>query len=425
MPFKPHFSWDFLSPDEIEERTIRAMRNHIEYLKRDSQYYQKILASVEPRTIVDIKSIASLPCTTKDDIVSDPEAFRVASHEEIVETIVTSPPRPFFYPLTSSDSDRLAYSGSLSFHSAGVAPQDKALIMLDMGDMLLEGLSLYRGLTALEVNTIRTNGTDFELPKRILAEMKPTIIVGTSSHLAKFGVYLESIAKRPLLSCIEKVFCINESVRTKKGTYNGTGRLLQKHFSAQFFSTILTTEVLSNFAECSEMMGNHTHPELVYTEIINPDGSLVKEGEVGEIVVTSFGVEGMPLLRYKTELYTSALPYNCQCGRNSLRLAPFEAHQDTMFTIRDKEISKLTLIAILDSSPVIGEYLIELKGMRGSKREEVLIHAVIKPYDVSGIMTHIRNETKLNIPVLVSNSATLKAMRKAADSRNNIIDSRK
>ena len=46
----------------------------------------------------------------------------------------------------------------------------------------------------------------------------------------------------------------------------------------------------------------------------------VPDGEVGEIVVTTLGVEGMPLLRFRTGDMAAKVTEQCKCGRWSYRL---------------------------------------------------------------------------------------------------------
>jgi len=72
------------------------------------------------------------------------------------------------------------------------------------------------------------------------------------------------------------------------------------------------------YCDCSAKYGGHAHPELVYTEIVGDNGLPVPEGTAGELVATPLGVEGTPLVRYKTG--TSPL----SCPENAVR-AQFDA----------------------------------------------------------------------------------------------------
>lgn len=59
----------------------------------------------------------------------------------------------------------------------------------------------------------------------------------------------------------------------------------------------------ATFSECPYGQGGHVHPELIIVEIVGEDGMPVPDGEVGEIVVTTLGVEAMPLLRFRTGIW--------------------------------------------------------------------------------------------------------------------------
>ena len=54
------------------------------------------------------------------------------------------------------------------------------------------------------------------------------------------------------------------------------------------------------FTECAAGKGGHHQPELLIVELLNEQNRPVTDGEAGEVTITTLGVEGMPLLRYKT-----------------------------------------------------------------------------------------------------------------------------
>ena len=49
-----------------------------------------------------------------------------------------------------------------------------------------------------------------------------------------------------------------------------------------------------------EGRGGHHQPELLILELLDEHDQLVQTGQPGEVTITTLGVEGMPLLRYKT-----------------------------------------------------------------------------------------------------------------------------
>ena len=58
------------------------------------------------------------------------------------------------------------------------------------------------------------------------------------------------------------------------------------------------------------------------------------DGEVGELVFTTFTKEALPLLRYRTKDLTSIDRTTCDCGRTSARISRFKGRVDDMLIIR-------------------------------------------------------------------------------------------
>ncbi|MFK4996513.1 phenylacetate--CoA ligase, partial [Klebsiella pneumoniae] len=68
--------------------------------------------------------------------------------------------------------------------------------------------------------------------------------------------------------------------------------------------------------------GGHHHPELLIVEILDEAGNQLPAGTAGEVTITSLGVEGMPLLRYRTGDICARYEEPCACGRTTSRLSP-------------------------------------------------------------------------------------------------------
>ncbi len=67
--------------------------------------------------------------------------------------------------------------------------------------------------------------------------------------------------------------------------------------------------------ECESGGGLHILSDTYIAEILDPDtGEPAKEGEMGELVLTSLHKDAIPLFRYRTGDRAMALPQNCPCG---------------------------------------------------------------------------------------------------------------
>ena len=87
---------------------------------------------------------------------------------------------------------------------------------------------------------------------------------------------------------------------------------------------------------CRAHDGMHLRETHVIPEIIDEAGRVLPPGEFGELVITTVGMEAMPLLRYRTGDYTRILPEPCPCGSEVLRLDRIRRRDDGMAALDDR-----------------------------------------------------------------------------------------
>jgi phenylacetate-CoA ligase len=88
--------------------------------------------------------------------------------------------------------------------------------------------------------------------------------------------------------------------------------------------------------ECGEgRNGLHIWEDHFLPEIIDPkSGTVLADGEEGELVFTSLTKEALPLLRYRTGDISSLMRERCKCGRTMMRMQRVRARLDDMLIIR-------------------------------------------------------------------------------------------
>jgi phenylacetate-CoA ligase len=73
--------------------------------------------------------------------------------------------------------------------------------------------------------------------------------------------------------------------------------------------------------ECTAHAGMHVHEDVAFTECLDPDGDTpVKDGEVGELVVTSLADRAVSLIRYRTDDLVRIDRTRCACGVTHARM---------------------------------------------------------------------------------------------------------
>jgi len=426
MPFMPEHSWERLSEDEIESRSLRAMRNHIIYLKRNSKFYERKLSAVQPQDIKDISDILALPFTSKEELSAETNNFYCT--DKIAETCVTSGStgNPLIVPFTKNDLDRLAYNESLSFHSIGVKAGDRAQVMVSLDRLFVAGMAYYRGLIALGVNTTRMGVMSPEMQEYYIRLLYPNVLVGVPSYFIKFAENLRKNGKDIRDTSIQKLACIGESLRNEDMTWNDTALRIEELYGAKVYGTYASTETCSSYCDCEYRTGGHSHPELIYTEILDDAGNPVPAGEIGELTVTTFGMEGMPLLRYRTGDMTFKIAGNCPCGRNSMRIGPIVYRKSQLIKIKGTTIYPATITNVIDSLGCCDDYIIELKGHRDDcDKVEIILHVISEKKELHRITQALQTAARVRISVYLSNKSTITALRGNTRKAVRFVDNRK
>ena len=413
LNFNPKLSWECLSSEEILSKSIRALRNHIKHVKEVSPYYKESLWDIAPEDIKKIDDFNRLPFTDRKMLAERTGSFTAVSPREVVETVATAGAtgRPVFCPLTANDIERLAFSEALSFHGMGISADDRALLFLDMDRWSLAGMGCYRGLTLLGVNTGRAGVEAPDLCRQYLETFRPTVLAGAPSFLRRLALDLEKSAFNFKESGIRKLICVGESLKNRDMAANMIEKRLEDMWGAPAYDNYTITEINDSFCECSERKGGHTHPELIYAEIVDNHGGPVPDGTPGELVATTLGIEGMPLVRYKTGDITFRVPGTCACGRNSARIGPILGRANEIIrTKKGLHVYPLTITNALDEMDEINDYVIILEN-DDADSDRFTIHVATKPSAIEKIANHVRSVAQVGFPILISNISTIQSMR--------------
>jgi phenylacetate-CoA ligase len=423
LQFNPKLSWEFLSTDEIAAKTIRALRNHIKHVKEVSSYYKEAFWDFNADDIKQIDDFNRLPFTGKTALTEHTHQFTAIEPQEIVETVATggATGRRVYCPLSANDIDRLAFSEALSFHAMGISPGDRALLFIGFDHCALSGIGCYRGLTLLGANTVRAGMVTHDLGKRYIEQFKPTVIAGSPSFLRRLAMDLSKGGASAQAYAIKKLICLGESLKNQNMEMNPVGKKLQELWGGQALVSYTITEMADALCECIEQKGGHTHPELIYLEVVDESGRPLPDGTPGELVATSLGIEGMPLVRYRTGDITFKVPGTCPCGRNSARIGPILGRSNEMIRLKTGMVYPLTVTNALDEMDGINDYVIILES-DDAHIDRVSIHVAAQPSIVEKIAAHVRTVARVHFPILISNSSTIQSMRGPDRPNTRIVD---
>jgi len=90
------------------------------------------------------------------------------------------------------------------------------------------------------------------------------------------------------------------------------------------------------------------------------------------LVVTTLGVEGMPLLRFKTGDMLRFHTEKCKCGKTSMRAGPVVGRVNNLLKYKGTTLYPPAIYDVLDNTPYMENYLVEVS-LNDSGNDEIII----------------------------------------------------
>lgn len=362
MNFKPEI--EFQPRNVIKAFQEEKLREDLQYLNANSKFYQNLFKKehIDIQKIRTLEDLTYIPVTTKEDLQLHNEDFFCVKRENIADYITTSGTLsdPTTFAMTQHDLDRLAYNEAISFAGAGGHTGEVYQLMTTIDKRFMAGLAYFMGVIKMGASVIRVGNGIPELQWDTIQRMKPDAIICVPSFILKIIQYAEKNGIDYRNSSIKKAVCIGENLRNQDFSLNLLGNKIKEKWDIELYSTYASTEMGTSFCECEAGRGGHHHPELIICELLDENNNVVPEGEVGELTVTTLGVEGMPLLRFKTGDIARFHYEPCACGRTSMRISPIIGRKNQMIKLKGTTLYPASIFDVLDNVDYVENYVVEV-----------------------------------------------------------------
>lgn len=319
---------------DIKKFQEDKLQELLQYLENHSPFYQRLFKenNIQISDIQTLEDLRKIPTTSKNDIQQNNDDFFCIPQNKIVDYSTTSGTLgdPVTFGLSDNDLERLAYNEAVSFVCAGIQKGDVVQMITTIDKRFMAGLAYFLGLRKMGASVVRMGPGIPELQWDSIFRYKPKYLITVPSFLLKMIDYAEKHDIDYKNSSVFGAICIGESIKNQDFTDNILSQKIKEKWNIQLFSTYASTEMSTAFTECEFQVGGHQHPELIITEILDDEENPVKNGESGELTITTLGVEALPLLRFKTGDLVKAHYEPCQCGRNTMRLGPVVGRKQQM-----------------------------------------------------------------------------------------------
>jgi phenylacetate-CoA ligase len=311
-------------PQARERELFSRLPRQIAHAKSRSPYYSQLLGGVDPEGITSRGALAKLPITRKSDLVELQRAKKPfgglnATPPSGLARIFMSPG-----PIYDPEGRGGDYWGTArALHAAGFRAGDIVLNCFSY-HLTPAGSMFETGLHRLECAVIPGGVGQTELQARAVADLEPSGYVGTPSFLK---LILEK-ADELHLPCGS----IRRALLSGEAFLSPVRQFLAAR-GIEGFQAYGTADLGVVAYETPSREGLIVNEETI-VEIVRPGtADPVLEGEVGEVVVTTFNAD-YPLLRFATGDLSAVLAGTSPCGRTQMRIKGWMGRADQATKVR-------------------------------------------------------------------------------------------
>lgn len=396
-----NLSLEYLGKDELRNYQEQRLKEHLHYLKANSPYYQRLFQEhhIDVDQINSLADLSLIPVTEKSDLQVYNQDFLCVDPALVRDYVTTSGTLgdPVLVALTDSDLDRLSVNESFSYACMGLPAGDVVQLTTTMDRRFMAGLAYFLGARKAGLGVVRVGSGVPELQWDTISRVHPKALVCVPSFLLKMIEYAERSGIDFRSCSVKKVLCIGEAIRNPDFTPNTLAKRILDKWDVELYSTYASTEMATAFTECQHATGGHYHPELLIAEFLDDDNEPVADGQPGELVVTTLGVEGMPLLRFKTGDILQPLYGLCACGRTTMRVGPVIGRKNQMIKYKGTTIYPPAMFDLLHDFSEVENYLVEITSNTLGEDEIAVLVGTVSPQE--DLMNRIKDRFRAKLRV--------------------------
>jgi phenylacetate-CoA ligase len=396
----------------IEAQQLEALRSLLAELIPGNRFYsRKLEAQAITFDVASLRDFSNrFPFTTKSELVEDQRSnppfgtnltYPLGSYTRYHQTSGTRG-LPLRWLDTPESWEWMVESWTEILQVAGLGPEDRVYFAFSFGPFIGFWLAFE---SAARIGCLCLPGGGLSSVARVQAILDNRITV-----LCCTPTYATRLAE---VAAEEKIDLGSGKVRTlivagePGGSIPAVRAQLEKLWpGAKIFDHHGMTEVGPVTYQCPAMPGVlHVIEKAYFAEVIEPEtGRASATGETGELVLTTLGRSGSPLLRYRTgDLVKPVSPPStpdsspCRCGRHELALeGGILGRVDDMIVVRGVNVYPSAVEEIMRSCEGVAEYQMEISTQQtlpelslqvepspGCENVAVLIHQLERRFETA------------------------------------------
>lgn len=347
---KKSFMTDIKTQEELEAFQLKGLQWTVNHAYKGSEFYRKKLesAGVGPEDINTLDDLKRLPMTTGKDLqegypfplLSVPMKDVVRMH---ASSGTTGKRKVLCY--TKKDIDIWADFFARCYEMAQLSQEDRIQITTGYG-VWTAGAGFQNAAERFGAMAVPIGPGNIDMQCQFLEDFQTTVMVSTVSMALLLSEEIEKRGLRDKINLKKFIF------GSERATDAMRKQIIELSGVEDTFDISGMTELYGPGAgiDCPFHTGIHYWADIYILELLNTETlAPAKEGEIGEMVVTTLQKEGVPLIRYRTRDLTRLIPGQCPCGSIFPRHDRFLGRSDDMIIYRGVNIYPSQIDHILSS----------------------------------------------------------------------------
>ncbi len=350
-----------MSREKLTQFQDRRFRSLLRQVLATNPFYRRKLHAAGIRKAIPLSRLSDIPFTTKKELVeshaahppfSDNLTFPIDHYTRLHQTSGTTG-APLRWLDTPESWQSYIKQWSFVYRGAGVGKGDRVYVAFSFGPFI--GFwGAFDAAHHLGCLTMTGGGQTTEQRINTIRDWQPTVLVCTPTYALR----LAEIARGLGVDTSRLGIRVTIHAGEPGAGIPATRRRIEELWGAKAYDHVGMTEVAAYGFECSKQLGPHANESEYILEVIDPaTGDPVGDGQRGEIVLTTLGRVGSPVIRYRSGDLAEVTRKRCACGRTfALLRGGILGRADDMVTVSGVNVFPSAIENILRRFPEVVEF---------------------------------------------------------------------
>jgi len=314
------------SEQELRELQVSKLEKLVNHCEQHVPYYKKLFAEqgLKATDLLDPTVFSRLPYLTKDVIREHQAALcadNVSGNRLIANSTSgsTGVPMKFFHDYNSAIWRGAVVWRNQEWTGALFSDREVRLWGAQMDISRAESLRgrLHAALfQKVYLSSYEMSDDSMKRYAAVIRRFRPRLLISYASPLATFAEYFQRTG--------EQVPFVPAIITSAETLHPWQRELIEGVFKTQIFDRYGCREFGNIAHQCEVHDGYHVNIERFFVEIVDSEGHPVREGEVGEVLITDLDNFGFPFVRYSIGDLGVMTTEACSCGRGLPLIKRFE-----------------------------------------------------------------------------------------------------